>query len=234
MRKERKFRTATTPWPRICSISFQGRTELLTAFPTFFGSATAPVNIDQGTADIIHNFSESDRIHGYYAFQKDLRQEPTQGANIPGFGDTRAGRRQAFTLGETHVFSPSVINEARLGVNRIHISFSPNNLADPGAVGFDGSLGPNLAFIPTIQILNLGLVFGAERNFPQLRGDTTVVLGDTVSYIRGRHSFKFGTEFRDFHNDNFNGDPGQLIFKHNERLYRGHDRYLGANFGQCQ
>jgi hypothetical protein len=180
--------------------------------PAFFGSATAPVNIDQGTADISHNIGDSDRVHGYYAFQKDLRQEPTQGANIPGFGDTRAGRRQVFTLGETHVFSPSVINEARLGVNRIHISFSPNNLTDPGTLGFDGTLGPNLAFIPTIQILDLGLVFGAERGFPQLRGDTTIVLGDTVSYIRGRHSFKFGTEFRDFHNDNFNGDPGQLIF----------------------
>jgi hypothetical protein len=180
--------------------------------PAFFGSATAPVNIDQGTADVSHNFSDSDRIHGYYAYQNDLRQEPTQGANIPGFGDTRAGHRQAFTLGETHVFNPNLINEVRLGVNRIHISFSPNNLTDPGTLGFDGTLGPNLAFIPTILIADLGLQFGAERLFPQLRGDTTVVLGDTVSYIRGRHSFKFGTEFRDFHNDNFNGDPGQLIF----------------------
>src|SRR5882672_4053101 len=75
------------------------------ASPAFFGSATAPVNIDQGTADISHNIGNSDRIHGYYANQNDLRQEPTQGANIPGFGDTRQGHRQVFTFGETHVFS---------------------------------------------------------------------------------------------------------------------------------
>jgi len=38
------------------------------------------------------------------------------------------------------------------------------------------------------------------------------VLNDNLSYIVGRHSLKFGAEFRDFRNDNFNGDPGQLVF----------------------
>jgi hypothetical protein len=51
----------------------------------FIGSATAPVNIDQGTADISHNFSEKDSLHGYYVYQNDFRGEPTQGSNIPGF-----------------------------------------------------------------------------------------------------------------------------------------------------
>jgi hypothetical protein len=55
----------------------------LNGSPAFFGSATAPVNIDQGTIDIQHNFSDRDRLHGYYVNQHDLRQEPTQGANIP-------------------------------------------------------------------------------------------------------------------------------------------------------
>ena len=56
----------------------------------FVGSATAPVNIDQGTADISHNFSSNLRLHGYYAIQEDLRQEPTlQGDTLPNFGDTR-------------------------------------------------------------------------------------------------------------------------------------------------
>src|SRR5882724_1128196 len=51
--------------------------------PAFFGSAAANVNIDQGTIDISHNFSEKDRLHGYYANQEDLRLEPTMGANLP-------------------------------------------------------------------------------------------------------------------------------------------------------
>jgi hypothetical protein len=179
--------------------------------PAFFGSATAPVNIDQGTIDIQHNFSDRDRLHGYYVNQHDLRQEPTQGANIPGFGDTRAGVRQVFTLGESHVLNSSMVNELNLGVNRILITFTPNTTIDPNSLGLGSTLGPNEQFMPTISITN-GPLLGAERAFPQGRGDTTAVIADNFSYVRGRHSFKFGTEFRDFKNSNFNGDPGQLVF----------------------
>lgn len=189
--------------------------------PAFFGSASANVNIDQGTMDITHNFSDADRLHGYYVYQNDLRQEPTQGANIPGFGDTRAGHRQVLTLGETHVFSSTLVNEARVGANRVHILFNPINATDPASLGLAGVLGPNQTFIPTIRIQDIGLVLGDERAFPQGRGDTTFVVADTLNYIRGRHSFKFGTEFRDFRNDNFNGDPGQLIFNTTSNFVNG-------------
>ncbi len=179
--------------------------------PAFLGSATAPVNIDQGTIDMQHNFSDRDRLHGYYVYQHDLRQEPTQGATIPGFGDTREGHRQVFTLGESHVFSSALVNELNLGVNRILITFTPNNLTDPATLGLASTLGPNETFMPTISISS-GPTFGDERTFPQGRGDTTSVIADNVSYVMGRHSLKFGTEFRDFKNSNFNGDPGQLVF----------------------
>src|ERR1043165_1777722 len=62
----------------------------------FAGSATAPVNIDQGTLDVSHNMGANDRLHGYYALQRDQRGEPTlQGNTIPGFGDTRQSRRRS-------------------------------------------------------------------------------------------------------------------------------------------
>jgi hypothetical protein len=179
--------------------------------PGFLGSATAPVDIDQGTMDIQHNISDRDRLHGYYVYQHDLRKEATAGATLPGFGDTREGHRQVFTLGESHVFSSSLVNELNLGINRIHITFTPNNLTDPNSLGLSTTLGPNEAFMPTIAI-NGGPTFGDERGFPQGRGDTTSVIADNLSYIVGRHSLKFGTEYRDFRNSNFNGDPGQLVF----------------------
>jgi hypothetical protein len=179
--------------------------------PGFFGSATAPVDIDQGTADISHKFSDTDTLHGYWVFQRDLRKEATAGTTITGFGDTRQGRRQVLTVNETHVFSPSLVNEARLGANRIHLTFNPNNTTDPSSIGIN--LGPSSPVgLPVITIADIGLVFGSERAFPQGRGDTTFVLADTVSYVHGSHSFKFGTEFRDFRNNNFNGDPGALTF----------------------
>ena len=75
----------------------------------FVGAATAPVNIDQETIDISHDFNTKDRIHGYYAFQKDLRGEPIlQGDTIPGFGDTRQSHRQIGTINETHTFGANL------------------------------------------------------------------------------------------------------------------------------
>jgi hypothetical protein len=125
---------------------------------------------------------------------------------------TREGHRQVLTLSETHVFASNLVNEVRLGANRIHITFTPNNITDPSSLGLAGLLGANQQLMPTISIGDIGALFGDERNFPQGRGDATFVLADTVSWVRGRHSFKFGTEARDFRNNNFNNDPGQLIF----------------------
>lgn len=178
----------------------------------FVGSATAPVDLNQWTGDIQHNFSERDTLHGYYVYQHDLRREATAGTDITGFGDTREGHRQVLTLGESHVFSANVVNEARLGANRIHITFVPNNATGPASLGLSTALGPNEQLMPTISVGDIGLLFGDERNFPQGRGDTAFELADTLSYIRGKHSFRFGIEGRDFRNDNFNNDPGQLIF----------------------
>jgi len=181
--------------------------------PAFLGSGVAPVDIDQGTADIFHKISDRDSLHGYWVYQRDHRIEAAAGTSFPGFGDTRDGHRQVLTVNESHVFSPTLVNEARLGANRIHISFVPNNTTDPGSLGLASALGPNETFMPTIVLSFLTEThFGAERGFPQARGDTTAVLADTVSWISGRHSWKFGTEWRDFRNNNSGGDPGQLNY----------------------
>src|ERR1051326_1339903 len=118
--------------PRATSVD----TVIINGVPTlvgrFAGSATAPVNIDQATGDVSHQFNNNDRIHGYYAFQRDFRGEPNlQGNTLPGFGDTRQSHRQIFTLNETHIFGPNLTNEARLGFNRINITFTPNLQVNP-------------------------------------------------------------------------------------------------------
>jgi outer membrane receptor protein involved in Fe transport len=178
----------------------------------FLGSATAPVDIDQGTADISHNISNNIRLHGYYAGQHDLRQEPLlQGNTLPGFGDTRESKRQIATVSLDQTLSSSMVNEARVGFNRIHITFSPNDKRNPVAFGIQDGNNFN-AGLPQISINGTGINLGGPGGFPQGRGDTTAVFSDTLSYIRGKHSFKFGGEFRRFYNNNFNGDTGTLTF----------------------
>ena len=193
--------------------------QLLPLIPTpnvgtngFAGSATAPVNIDQWTLDMSHNISNNDRLHVYYAIQRDERGEPTlQGNSIPGFGDTRQSRRQIFTLNETHTFGSALVNEARFGFNRIHISFTPNAQLNPLDFGIKNGVNEALG-LPQMAITGSGLNFGGPTGFPQGRSDTTYVVSDTLSYLRGNHSFRFGGEVRRFFNNNTAKDTGSFAF----------------------
>src|SRR5215207_2720268 len=178
----------------------------------FAGSGTAPVDIDQWTGDVSHEFSASDRLHGYYAFQRDRRGEPNlQGNTVPGFGDTRQSRRQIFTLNETHIFGPNLTNEARLGFNRLNITFTPNLQLNPADFGINNGIDADIG-LPQISITGFNFNLGGPAGFPQGRADTTLVVSDTLNYLRGNHSFKFGGEGRRFYNNNFTLDTGQFVF----------------------
>ena len=187
-----------------------------TTFNSFTGGALANVALNQGSADLDVELSDKDRIHAYYVLQKDLRQEPTAGGaintNLPGFGDTRDGFRHLMTFSEDHVFGPSLTNTVRLGFNRIHLTFTPNALLDPAAFNIAMPVGaPAASGLPFINIGN-ALGFGGPTGEPQGRGDTTVVLNDGLSWLRGRHTFAFGGEIRRAYNNNIAFNIGSFTF----------------------
>ncbi len=179
----------------------------------FTGSAVAPVNIHQGTANFTQIFSEANRFNAYYAMQHDQRNEPpvTDGNNLPGFGDTREGWRQLLTLTDSHVFSPTLVNEARAGFNRIHIVFAPQNVLNAADFGIDSGVNTAIG-LPQINIGNGTTEFGGISGFPQGRGDDTITLSDTMSWVRGNHNLRFGPSFYHVINDSFSFTPGTFSF----------------------
>src|SRR5579885_2431407 len=182
-----------------------------TTFYLFAGPALAHVNLNQGSADLDYVVSEKDHLHGYLVIQKDLRQEPQQNANLPGFGDTRDGFRSLMTLSEDHVFSPTLTNTVRLGYNRIRLFFTPTAL-DPAAFDINMPAGaPGAVGLPNI-IVTGAMQFGGPTGEPQGRGDTTVVLNDTLNWLRGRHTFAFGGEIRRAYNNNVAENIGSFSF----------------------
>ncbi len=185
-------------------------------FNQFTGGALANVTLNQGSADLDVEVTDRDRIHGYYVVQKDLREEPTAGgailASIPGFGDTRDGFRQLMTFSEDHTFGPSLANTVRLGFNRIHLTFTPNGLLDPSKFNMVLPAGSPVA--SGLPFFNVGgaLGFGGPTGEPQGRGDTTGVLNDTLSWLKGRHSFAFGGEIRRAYNNNIAENVGSFSY----------------------
>ena len=180
--------------------------------PRFIGSASAPSDLDQWTGDMSHELTKKDHLHAYYAIQQDSRGEPTDGsATIPNFGDVFRIRHQVFTLNEAHTFGPNLVNEMRLGFNRVKATISHKTQVNPADFGIDNGITEPIG-LPQITVGGIGLSFGGPITVPQGRADTTMALSDTVNFLRGPQSFKFGGEIRRFDGNIFMIHPGLFGF----------------------
>jgi hypothetical protein len=177
---------------------------------TYVSFTPGPVQIDQYTGDVLQQLGQNDSLHGFYAFQKDVRTEPAlQGDTLPGWGDHRAAHRQIGTLQYVHIFNSNITNEARLGFNRIAIAFNPANTISPASLGIVDGLTGNVG-IPQTTLTDVGFTVGGPSGFPQGRDTTTGVLADTVTMLKGNHQIKWGGEFRRYLLYSFAGNIGSL------------------------
>jgi len=178
----------------------------------FTGNAVAPVSIYQGTANFTQSFGTKNRFNAYYAMQQDQRNEPptTQSNNLPGYGDSRHGVRQVLTINDTHTISPTLVNEARLGFNRIHITFAAENTLNAAALGINSGVNAPIG-LPQITVTG-AFAFGGINSFPQGRGDTTMIGSDTLSWVHGKHTLRVGGEYRETIANSFTQTPGTFTF----------------------
>jgi hypothetical protein len=146
-----------------------------------------------------HRFSDSsDFALRYSCADRDLF-EPFSGASlprIPGFGNTVPRRAQNVMASETHVFTPALINELRLGFNRIAAGAFQESSASNRQVGLPepwlNSRSQGLSYI-TMQGYS---PLGHEYNNPQHSVTNTYQVVDQATYSAGRHFLKFGGEVR--------------------------------------
>ncbi len=177
----------------------------------YIGSTASPVFMKQITGDLFQNIGKKDQLHLYYAWQQDARIEPTSGTTIPGFGDHRDAHRHVGTIGETHEFTSTLVNEFRAGFNRRAIGFDPNFVANPTTYGINNGVTSAIG-IPFINIGGGSLTFGGPANFPQGAFDTTAVVSDNVNWLRGKNNINIGGEYRWFINDNLSNDTSTFTF----------------------
>jgi hypothetical protein len=118
--------------------------------------------------------------------------------NIDGSaGDAAAGLpvnvpalSQAILVGETHNFSPHVVNELRVGFNRLNVVFASNTLGTiPSANNIDQALTRVTFTDPTLQ------PFGVNGAFPEGRIVNTWQGQDNLNWVKGKHTFKAGANY---------------------------------------
>jgi hypothetical protein len=197
----------------------------------YVGWAPAPVHLDQWAVDINHTNSQNGRLHGYYTLHHFRIDEPgSRGTTIPNFGGELEVLRQLFSLNETHTFGGSAVNEARIGFNRLASESRARARYNP--VDFGIRNGVNQAIgLPQISIAGGNLNFGGPAIVPLIRGDTTIVAADTFSWLRGRHSLKFGGEYRKFLSNSRRLGPGTFNFPSIPEFLNGNANAFSITLG---
>ncbi|HEX7174835.1 MAG TPA: TonB-dependent receptor [Pyrinomonadaceae bacterium] len=169
------------------------------AFQNFVSSPTQ--RDDQNSFDVRldHAFNDASHFVARYSFGERDLFEPFTGptlALVPGFGDDVRRRSQNLMLGETHVFTPRFVNEARVAFSRVASSVTQEASVLNTDVG--------LPFVST-RARDAGLSFitvtgfsplGDEGNNPQQSVTNVYQVLDTATYARGRHLVKFGADLR--------------------------------------
>jgi hypothetical protein len=177
----------------------------------FMGSTVTPFESDVASIDTTFTRGANRRLHGYYWHSRDVRAEPLlQGNTIPGFGDVRRRRRHVFTLNEMRVLSPGLVNEARVGFLRSTGLVSPSQRQNPAELGINVGVDEPLG-LPQVSVAG-GLNFGGPANFLMGRRGTTLSASDTLNYQRGRHSLRFGGDYRWYRNTSYVRDSGRINF----------------------
>ncbi len=132
-----------------------------------------------------YNISDSDQIRGRYIYNKTAFIDTS--AQLPVFYTSLPVSSHLANISEFHTFTPSVNNELRLGFNRYGYNYSVPNFKFPGLDAF-----------PNVAVDNLGLNIGPDPNAPQFSEQNFYQVVDNVSWIKGKHSFKFGAEGRKY------------------------------------
>ncbi len=125
------------------------------------------------------------------------------GANVPGYPESSDFRDYFANFSYTRFFSPNLLNELRVNFLRSHnTSLNPTvQLPTPADLGI--GITPDLATGPTNLVFDSGLGIGFNTLGPQRFTENTYTYSDTLTWIRGKHDFKFGGGFSAFQNNTF-------------------------------
>ena len=154
---------------------------------------TFDVKVDQ-------NFRENDQFFARYSYlETTLDTPPFLGNTLNGapFANTAYTRNQNGVISEVHTFSPTTINEVRVGINRVRTDWdawganldTSTQVGIPGINDFCGICGG----LPTINVSGI-TGFGHTAFAPTRRHDTVWQFVDNVTLIRNKHNIKVGAD----------------------------------------
>ena len=187
----------------------QNAIKLLNVYPTpnlpgFYNDYVYAAPIQDGTNQVDlrvdHNFSSRDQMFvvGSWSHRKIINPGIFPGVGGDGQlfnAGERDDRAAAFATSETHFFSPTMINEVRLGYSRSPVSILGSHgsvMGIPEQYGIQGI--PQVAGnggLPPIDLAGLSAM-GTAGWVPTVASSATWDLTENLTKVYGKHTFKAG------------------------------------------
>jgi hypothetical protein len=149
-----------------------------------------------------HYLSPSDILNFRYAISdgSQFNPIPTSGASVPGFPVGQEQRAQNFVAQETHTFSPAMIGVFRFSFLRNKFLYGERtNHTTPGSLGFQYDPSLDVAVGPPFIQVNGYTTIGDPITGPRNTYENAYDYSASLSWVRGRHEFKFGGGYQHLH-----------------------------------
>jgi hypothetical protein len=153
-----------------------------------------PVDFELYEGRVDYNFDERNRLSitlGQQSFHSYNVATPPPYPTVPGQADPTETTN--YTAALISVIRPNLINEARMGIFRSRTTvFAPYDPNTPGSKGFLPLVDGTPAVIDATQISDPYGNLGAHGNYLE----PIYQYGDNLTWVKGKHSFKGGAQFR--------------------------------------
>jgi Carboxypeptidase regulatory-like domain/TonB dependent receptor-like, beta-barrel len=202
---------ALYPDPNIPSaVARLGQPGSWTGAPNYQFQYSVPNDTYSWDTRVDHNITDTSRVFGRFSdYTVDRQDPPWTGNPLAGNGNFATQYRirgKSVAAAWTDLLKPAMLNELRAGFSRdyahsdpIGLTLGTSNATDYGLTGIPS--GPNDAGLPPINISGLQRL-GSSPWRPQFQVSQVWQLLDTLSWLKGNHSLKFGYEHRHT-SDNF-------------------------------
>jgi hypothetical protein len=157
---------------------------------TFFGKNTKQ-DFNEGVAKFDHQINDKDRMSVRYFIDHFILAENLQPGNLLTYADSARIRSQNATISETHIFSPTILNEARIGWVRVISSRAPpSNSPDLHDFGMTINQQPQPKGLLGITVTGGWSRIGDELTAKFPRDNWT--FSDRLLWVKGNHSISLG------------------------------------------
>jgi len=164
----------------------------------YSGSTPSSFHEDQFNTNVDYRVNERNWLAMKFFFSNAPQALAlTNGPNLPGFGATQQNNNRLISVQYVHTFSPSIINESRVGYNFILGSSSPEEPIKDSDIGIARANANTFPGLPLIRIAANagGAAFGtANSTIDGAFTAPSASLDDTLSITRNSHNIRTGTE----------------------------------------